>query len=204
MLADVVPIGTKRRACWSLLEIAQAGGRTIPYGILLVDRETDRLTCRMRDSACFGDMDEGEADILAALPDDLLRKAGEMGGLQLLEWLEDSLSGFFRIGDRESIVYSDAVSTVDRLFDQHVDSEVKEFVTHLPLYGLRAAATKFGEGMDAQEERWVRAPENLRLTEGMFAAHVVGRSMEPLIPDGSVCIFRAPVTGSRAGRYLLI
>lgn len=158
----------------------------------------------MRDSACFGDMDEGEADILAALPDDLLRKAGEMGGLQLLEWLEDSLSGFFRIGDRESIVYSDAVSTVDRLFDQHVDSEVKEFVTHLPLYGLRAAATKFGEGMDAQEERWVRAPENLRLTEGMFAAHVVGRSMEPLIPDGSVCIFRAPVTGSRAGRYLLI
>jgi SOS-response transcriptional repressor LexA len=38
----------------------------------------------------------------------------------------------------------------------------------------------------------------------MFAAHVVGRSMEPRIPDGSTCIFRAPVTGSRTGRLLLI
>jgi hypothetical protein len=38
----------------------------------------------------------------------------------------------------------------------------------------------------------------------MFVAHVVGRSMEPLIPDGSLCIFRAPVTGSRQGRWLLI
>ncbi len=44
---------------------------------------------------------------------------------------------------------------------------------------------------------WVRAPENLRLHEGMFVATVVGRSMEPRIPDGSACIFRAPVTGSQ-------
>ncbi len=28
--------------------------------------------------------------------------------------------------------------------------------------------------------------------------------MEPLIPDGSYCIFRAPVTGTRQGKRLLI
>ena len=209
MLADVISIGVKRRACWSLLEIAQAGGPPIPYGILLVDLETGRLTLRMRDFTCFDELDEPERDILTALPDDLDQKAGEMGGLQLLESLEHSLSGFFRIGDRASIVYSDAGDTADRLFDEHVfggqeDSSVQLFVTHLPLYGLRAAATKFGEGREAAEEGWVRAPENLRLTTGMFAAHVAGRSMEPKIPDGSVCIFRAPVTGSRNGRLLLI
>jgi phage repressor protein C with HTH and peptisase S24 domain len=38
----------------------------------------------------------------------------------------------------------------------------------------------------------------------MFIAHVVGRSMEPLIPDGSLCVFRAPVVGSRQGKKLLI
>ena len=38
----------------------------------------------------------------------------------------------------------------------------------------------------------------------MFVAQVVGRSMEPLIPDGSYCIFRAPVVGSRQGKRLLI
>jgi SOS-response transcriptional repressor LexA len=202
MLADVISIGAgaKRRACWSLLQIAQAGSRPIPYGILLVDRETGRLTCRMRDAACFEELDEREADILAALPGDLDRKAGEMGGLQLLDSLEDSLSGFFRIGDRESIAYSDPLSTVERLFDEHVQPSAR----YLPLFGLRAAATKFGEGMDAGEESWVRAPENLRLTPDMFVARVVGRSMEPLISDGDLCIFRAGVAGSRKGRYLLI
>jgi phage repressor protein C with HTH and peptisase S24 domain len=204
MPAPVVSIGSKRRACWSLLEIAQAGRRPVPYGILLVDRETGELTLRLRDFACFDELDDQEFDILTALSADLAQKAQEMGGLRLLDWLEDTASGFFRISDRTSIVYSDASVTLDRLFDEHVDSAVRPFVTHLPIYGLRAAATRFGEGMESEQEGWVRAPERLRLTEGMFVAYVVGRSMEPLIPDGSACIFRAPVTGSRKGRFLLI
>jgi hypothetical protein len=204
MPAAVISIGTKQRAYWWLLEIARPGKRPIPYGILLVDRDSARLTHRLRDSACFDELDEQESDILDALSDDLVEKARDMGGLRLLDWLEDSVSDFFRISDRTAIVYGDAQTAVDRLFDEYVDSTVGEFTTHLPLYGLRAAATKFGEGMDAEPEGWVRAPERLRLTEGMFVAHVVGRSMEPLIPDGSLCIFRTPVTGSRRNRYLLI
>jgi hypothetical protein len=50
----------------------------------------------------------------------------------------------------------------------------------------------------------VKRVPGLRLAEGMFIAHVVGRSMEPLIPDGSLCVFRAPVVGSRQGKKLLI
>ncbi|HEX4133419.1 MAG TPA: S24 family peptidase [Bryobacteraceae bacterium] len=209
MPAAVIPIESKlvqtgRRACWSLLEIAQAGRSPIPYGILLADQDTSQLTHRLRGAESFDELDEQEADILSALSGDLEQKAREMGGIRLLESLEDSLSGFFRIGDRTPIVYRDAQAAVDRLFDEHVDATIRPFITHLPVYGLRAAATKFGEGMEGEREGWVRAPEKLRLTDGMFVAQVVGRSMEPLIPDGSFCIFRAPVTGSRKGRYLLI
>jgi SOS-response transcriptional repressor LexA len=197
-------IGTKRHACWSLLEIARAGRRPVPYGVLLADLETGDWTQRLQDAANFDELDEPELDILTALPADLRHKAREMGGVGLLESLEDNLSGFFRISDRTPIVYSDAQATVDRLFDEHVDSAVRPFLTHLPVFGLRAAATKFGEGMDVEQDGWVRAPEGLRLQEGMFVAHVVGRSMVPLIPDGSDCIFRAGVAGSRNNRYLLI
>jgi phage repressor protein C with HTH and peptisase S24 domain len=204
MSGAVISIGSKRRGCWSLLEIAQAGQRPLPFGVLLVDQSTGELTRRFRDFACFDALEEGEWDILTALPADLDQKAQEMGGLALLQSLEDSLSGFFRISDRESIAYSDANVAVDRLFDEHVDSAIRKFITHLPLYGLRAAATQFGEGMEAREEGWVRVPQNLRLTQGMFVARVVGRSMEPLIPDGSLCIFRAGAAGSRKGRFLLI
>ena len=38
---------------------------------------------------------------------------------------------------------------------------------------------------------------------GMFVARVVGRSMEPAIPDGAWCLFAAPVTGTRQGRIVL-
>jgi hypothetical protein len=204
-----------RRAAWAVFEIAQPGRRAVPYGVLLADEETGDLTFRLRNHDCFDDLEEQEIDLLEALPADIELKGREMGGLRLLDSFEDSLSDFFRVSDRSAIVYSgDARATVNRLFDEHVDSTIRPFVSHLPVYNLRAAATKFGESMSSNDgdsggeeydaDRWVRAPENLRLSKGMFVAYVVGRSMEPLIPDGSACIFRGPVTGSRKGRMLLI
>jgi SOS-response transcriptional repressor LexA len=208
--------GEKRGASWSVLEVAQPGRKPEPFGILFIDEAENSLSLRLRDTrrgelVGFDEPSEQEADIFAALTEDLLNKGREMGGRALVESLEDSASNFFRIGERTAIRYSgQAQATVDRLFEQYVlagekeQEDVRPFVTHLPLYGLRAAATKFGEMMESEQEGWVRAPERLRLTEGMFVARVVGRSMEPRIPDGSLCVFRGPVVGSRQGRLVLI
>lgn len=38
----------------------------------------------------------------------------------------------------------------------------------------------------------------------MFAATVRGHSMEPRIPDGSLCLFRPCPAGSRQGRIVLV
>ena len=38
----------------------------------------------------------------------------------------------------------------------------------------------------------------------MFVAQIVGHSMEPVIPDGALCVFRADVGGSRSGRLVLV
>jgi SOS-response transcriptional repressor LexA len=217
MPAAVISIDSvqARRAIWSLLEIAQPGCPPVPLGILLADEAGGPPAIRLRGSAFLNylkedDLEEDEFDFLDYLPEDLAAKGREMGGMRLIESLEADLSHFLRIGDRTSIAYTGgAQSTADRLFEEHVDATVHKFVTHLPLYGLRAAATKFGEYMDTSEasaasaESWVRVP-GLRLSENMFVARVVGRSMEPRIPDGSLCVFRAPVVGSRQGKLLLI
>jgi hypothetical protein len=79
----------------------------------------------------------------------------------------------------------------------------RPFITHVPVYSLQAAAGKFGEGEHVQEEGWVETPGR-RPREGMFVAQVVGRSMEPKIPDGAWCLFTSPVTGSRQGRIVLV
>ena len=43
-----------------------------------------------------------------------------------------------------------------------------------------------------------------RLDEKMFVARVVGHSMEPKIPDGSYCVFRAKPEGTRQGKIVLV
>jgi phage repressor protein C with HTH and peptisase S24 domain len=44
----------------------------------------------------------------------------------------------------------------------------------------------------------------LRAQPEMFVARIVGRSMEPRIPDGSLCVFRVFGAGSRQGRLVLV
>ena len=57
----------------------------------------------------------------------------------------------------------------------------------LPFFSLEAAAGYFGAGRAL----------------GMFAAKVVGKSMEPLIPDGAIALFREYEGGTRDGKVVL-
>ncbi len=78
------------------------------------------------------------------------------------------------------------------------------------LEDLEAAAGTFSGSHDAlgevadPETRWIEVDSGRQLTPDMFAARVVGRSMEPRIPDGSVCLFRRGGAGSRTGRIVLV
>jgi SOS-response transcriptional repressor LexA len=84
--------------------------------------------------------------------------------------------------------------------------DAEPFVRHVPLYSIRAAAGRFLENAEAEEEGWVEVPGAPRA--GMFAIRVAGRSMEPAIPDGALAVFRgdpagAPLPGSREGKIVL-
>jgi len=81
------------------------------------------------------------------------------------------------------------------------------YVTCVPLVPLKAAAGTFSAPQaidDGEIEDWVEVETRQRLRPGMFVAQVVGRSMEPVIPDGAWCLFRAPVTGTRQGKTVLV
>ena len=84
-----------------------------------------------------------------------------------------------------------------------VDGGAEErYVTCVPLVPLKAAAGAFGDPQHIEEDdwQWVTIDSRHRLRRGMFVAQVVGKSMEPAIPDGSYCLFTAPATGSRQGQ----
>jgi phage repressor protein C with HTH and peptisase S24 domain len=179
---------------------------TVKLGILLQDPQADSLRLRFRrdlESLAPLVTENDDLDVLSALADDLAQKAHELGAEKLFEYLEDTLSGAIRITDREEVLVSDFDRTLDRLYRKNVRSNVLEFHTHLPKYSLRAAAGKFLENQEVTAEGWIEAPEGLRLEPDMFVAEIAGQSMQPRIPDGSLCVFRYGVTGSRQGRLVL-
>lgn len=204
MLPAVTSIATGRMCQFCVLSVAIPGQAATPAGVLLFDPVEKELRFKLRSDWPELGVDDDDCEYLEALADDFDLRLRETGGEAFLASLEDSLSNFLRVSEREPVAVSKPERTLQKLFDEHVDNRVRRFISHLPLYSLRAAATKFGEDAEVEELEWVRAPEGLRLTESMFVAQVVGRSMEPLIADGSHCIFRAPVVGSRQGKRLLI
>jgi SOS-response transcriptional repressor LexA len=205
-LAEIVAIGARSRGEWVLLRLALPGRPVHDVGVLLVDADPDSGRHALRLRSRWEDLAEVEdAAYLEALERDFQDKIAEMGARRLLESWEDSLSHVLRVSEREAIAVDSFSRVADRIFEKHVEPlTVERFRTHLPLYTLRAAAGKFGADEEVEEEDWVRVPESLRPTDGMFVAHVQGRSMEPRIPDGSLNIFRAPVVGSRQGKIVLV
>jgi SOS-response transcriptional repressor LexA len=75
--------------------------------------------------------------------------------------------------------------------------------THVPVYDLTAAAGFWGPESVPEEIGWTEVP-GVAVKPGMFVTQVTGTSMEPLIPDGSWCLFRPCPAGSRDGRILLV
>ena len=79
------------------------------------------------------------------------------------------------------------------------------YVTCVPLVPLKVAAGAFSDPQYVEDNdfEWVKVASRHRLRKGMFVAQVVGKSMEPRIPDGSWCLFRTSVEGTRQGKTVL-
>jgi hypothetical protein len=172
-------------------------------GVLLLDTKSDQLYFRFRRD--FEEIAGEDADWFRELPEYILHMGKKLGGQQCIEWLESTLSNSLRISERKRVrIERSAIATVDALYAKHIRPKVLRFRTHLPQYSLEAAAGKFGRQMNVDPEGWVEVRTDLPLTKDMFVVHVEGHSMEPTIPDGSLCAFRSVISGSWQGKVLLL
>src|ERR1700682_3060389 len=175
-MSSVVSIETGRRPRgggsgeYLLIELVRPGEPRRNIGVLLRDMATGQVYSKVRNH--WDEIkDAEEAELLEALDQDFQEKIDELGGDAFLLSLEDSLSNTLQLGEREAVIVDDFPRVLERLYEEHVEAgEVQPFVTHLPLYSLKAAATKFGEDREVEAEGWVKAPSKLRLTPEMFVA----------------------------------
>lgn len=204
-----------------VLELALPGLESEPAGVALLDAASDQLYLRLRrdwdqivprdpeiDAAPIAEPYVEDSFVLAHLEADLETKALEFGAGALMAYLEDTLSNVIRIAEPRQVLVGDFERELRRHYNAQVRTTPQSFVTHLPRYSLAVAAGKFLENQEVEESEWIEAPPEIRLTPSMFVARIAGQSMEPRIPDGSLCIFDVGpgggVAGSRQGRLVLV
>lgn len=193
-----------KKAEYSLLLSDMPGHGVQTIGVLLLDPATDTLHLRLRRDWEGVAADE-DAEVLEELEDDLAMQARERGGAAVLDFLETVASQSIRLTEREAVTVRNFDKTLGDLYREHVPTQVQRFKTHLPRYSLSVAAGPFLTNQeDITAEDWVEVPADLPIDEYMFIAEIRGESMEPRIPNGSLCVFRRNVVGSRNGRLVLV
>jgi hypothetical protein len=81
---------------------------------------------------------------------------------------------------------------------------IKPFENSIPLYSLKVAAGEFGELQQVEDVEWLNIPEKIKPSKELFACQVIGESMNKVIPNGALCLFRKYSGGSRNGQIVLV
>ncbi len=121
-------------------------------------------------------------------------------------WISSEVYHRFRVGDEPSdqVQLDEALPPALRV----VEGQPKDrYITCIPLVPLAVAAGAFSNTQNVEADKdlkWVEVSTGRRLRPGMFVAQIVGRSMEPAVPDGAYGLFRSPVEGTRQGKIVLV
>ncbi len=82
--------------------------------------------------------------------------------------------------------------------------DIKPFLNSIPFYDLRASAGSFSELQNISDVKWVQAPKDIKISQDLFVCQIEGESMNKIIPNGSYCLFKKDLGGSRNGKIVLV
>lgn len=87
--------------------------------------------------------------------------------------------------------------------EETVQKEIIPFENSVPFYDLEAAAGDFSELQQVSQGDFILVPDGTRVSNNHFACRVVGESMNRIIPNGSICLFKKYTGGTRNGLIVL-
>jgi superfamily II DNA or RNA helicase/HKD family nuclease len=80
----------------------------------------------------------------------------------------------------------------------------EELQNPIPLYDFFAAAGTFSEIQSGKEFTLIECPGVSQSNNDYFACKIIGESMNRVIPNGSICLFKTYTGGSRNGKIVLV
>src|SRR2546421_12441598 len=109
----MAPPTTTYAARLAVLLLELPGAEPVPAGVLLEDRNTDRVHLRLRRD--WDLLAPEESDVLSELEADLSAKAEEMGAAKLMAWLTQTFSNILQIQEPHAVMVEHFESALGRL-----------------------------------------------------------------------------------------
>jgi superfamily II DNA or RNA helicase/HKD family nuclease len=116
--------------------------------------------------------------------------------LEMTKPVEDSIYNYITSADKPS----------DDSIIEDIETSTNENVLNnfIPFYDFYAAAGTFSEMQSEKDYTLIEIPENIKYKDDYFACKIVGESMNRVIPNGSICLFKPDSGGSRNGKIVLV
>lgn len=86
---------------------------------------------------------------------------------------------------------------------EQVTNEKEKLINPIPLYDFYAAAGSFSEMQSENSFVEIEGPKGSS-GKGYFACKIIGESMNRVIPNGSICLFKPYTGGTRNGKIVLV
>jgi hypothetical protein len=82
--------------------------------------------------------------------------------------------------------------------------ELIPFENSVPLYSLKVAAGEFKFNESLPEEKLILVPDGVKITQDHFACKIIGNSMNKIVQDGQIALFKRSSGGSRNGLMVIV
>jgi DUF2075 family protein/predicted GIY-YIG superfamily endonuclease len=94
---------------------------------------------------------------------------------------------------------------ISPIIDSAEEKEIKiiPFENSVPLYTLKVAAGEFKFNDNIPEESFILIPEGVKITKDHFACKIIGNSMNKIVKDGQIALFKWYNGGSRNGLMVI-
>ncbi len=77
------------------------------------------------------------------------------------------------------------------------------FVNSVPLYSLKLAAGEFRLDENFPKEKFILVPDGFKISQEHFACEIIGNSMNKIVQDGQIALFKKYHAGSRNGLMVI-
>lgn len=112
---------------------------------------------------------------------------------------DENLRNYFR---KHIYSYQEFKNQITNIEDAK-DIKIIPFENSVPLYSLKVAAGEFKFNERLPEEKFILVPDGVKITQEHFACKIIGNSMNKIVQDGQIGLFKRYIAGSRNGLMVI-